>query len=158
MAQNPARPPRMLSIRIDRNAPREAIAGIRAVWEELNPAFPFTYTFFTDEYNKLFSADAEFSAMLYQFTFVAIVIACLGLYGLASFSADQKTKEIGIRKVMGATTGSLLKLVLKEYAALIIVANLLAWAAAWYVMQQWLTGFAYRTELPLSSFAIATIG
>jgi putative ABC transport system permease protein len=148
----------MLSIAIDRNAPREAIEGIRAVWETINPGFPFSYTFFTDEYNKLLSDDEEFSAMLNQFTFIAIVIACLGLYGLAAFSAEQKTKEIGIRKVMGATSSSLLKLVMREYAVLILIANLLAWGAAWYFMQQWLSGFAYRTDLSLASFVLASAG
>jgi putative ABC transport system permease protein len=150
--------PRELSIRIDRNSPREALDGIAAAWEEINPDYPFSYTFFTDEYNKLFRDDAQFSAMLNQFTFVAIIIACLGLYGLASFSADQRTREIGIRKVLGASRVSLLRLVLKEYMTLIVIANLLAWGAAWYVMQAWLAGFAYRTELPFSSFALATAG
>jgi putative ABC transport system permease protein len=149
---------RVLSVRIDKNAPREAVDAITAAWREINPDYPFSYTFFTDEYNKLFSDDQEFSAMLNQFTFIAIIIACLGLYGLASFSVDQKTKEIGIRKVFGANTGSLLQVVLTEYVVLIVVANLLAWGVAWYVMQQWLAGFAYRIDIPLSGFLVATVG
>jgi putative ABC transport system permease protein len=151
-------PTRVLSVRIDKNAPREALDGIAAVWRDVNPEFPFAYKFFTEEYERLFRDDEEFSAILIQFTFIAIVIACLGLYGLSSFSAERKTKEIGIRKVLGAGAGSLLKVVLKEYAVLIAVANLLAWGVAWYVMSKWLAGFVYRTELPLSSFALATAG
>jgi putative ABC transport system permease protein len=150
--------PRVLSIRIDRAAPREAIAGIAAAWKEINPAFPFSYKFFTDEYELLFRDDEQFSAILVQFTFIAIVIACLGLYGLSSFSAERKAKEIGIRKVLGAGAGALLKVVLTEYAVLIAVANLLAWAIAWAVMSAWLSGFVYRTDIPLSSFALATLG
>jgi putative ABC transport system permease protein len=149
---------RILSVRIDKAAPREALDGIAAVWKQINPAFPFSYEFFTDEYERLFRDDDEFSAILVRFTFIAIVIACLGLFGLSSFSADRKTKEIGIRKVLGAGAGSLLKVVLEEYVALIAVANLLAWGIAWYVMNGWLAGFVYRTELPLSSFVIATAG
>jgi putative ABC transport system permease protein len=151
-------PTRVLSVRIDKNASREALDGIAAVWRQVNPEFPFAYEFFTDEYERLFRDDEEFSAILIQFTFIAIVIACLGLYGLSSFSADRKTKEIGIRKVLGAGAGALLKVVLKEYAVLIAVANLLAWGAAWYVMSEWLSGFVYRTEIPLSSFVLATAG
>ncbi|HET8696471.1 MAG TPA: ABC transporter permease, partial [Gammaproteobacteria bacterium] len=94
-------------MRIDRRAPREALAGIAAVWRDVNPEFPFAYTFFTQEYERLFRDDEEFSAILLQFTFIAILIACLGLYGLSSFSAERKTKEIGIRKVLGAGAGSL---------------------------------------------------
>ncbi len=151
-------PARMLSIRIDKDSPREAVEDIAAAWQKVNPDFPFGYTFFTDEYNLLFRDDEEFSAILIQFTFVAIVIACLGLYGLSSFSAERKTKEIGIRKVLGAGVGSLLKVVLREYIVLIAIANLLAWGTAWYVMSQWLEGFVYRTDLPLSSFVLATAG
>ncbi|HET8699111.1 MAG TPA: FtsX-like permease family protein, partial [Gammaproteobacteria bacterium] len=151
-------PTRILSVRIDRRAPREALAGIAAVWRDVNPEFPFAYTFFTQEYERLFRDDEEFSAILLQFTFIAIVIACLGLYGLSSFSAERKTKEIGIRKVLGAGAGSLLKVVLKEYAVLIAVANLLAWGAAWLVMSKWLAGFVYRIDVPLSSFVVATAG
>jgi putative ABC transport system permease protein len=148
----------ILSVRIDKAAPREALDGIAAAWKQVNPAFPFSYKFFTDEYERLFRDDDEFSAILVRFTFIAIVIACLGLFGLSSFSADRKTKEIGIRKVLGAGAGSLLNVVLKEYVALIAVANLLAWGIAWYVMNGWLAGFVYRTELPLSSFVLATAG
>jgi putative ABC transport system permease protein len=149
---------RVLSVRIDKGSPREAIAGIAAAWKEINPAFPFSYKFFTDEYELLFRDDEQFSAILVQFTFIAILIACLGLYGLSSFSAERKAKEIGIRKVLGAGAGALLKVVLTEYAVLIAVANLLAWAIAWAVMSAWLSGFVYRTDIPLSSFALATLG
>ena len=148
----------VLSIRIDKDAPREALEGIAAAWREVNPDFPFSYTFFTDEYERLFRDDEEFSAILIQFTFIAIVIACLGLYGLSSFSAERKTKEVGIRKVLGAGAGSLLKVVLSEYVVLIAAANLLAWAVAWYVMSEWLSGFVYRAGIPLSSFVLATTG
>ncbi|MES2625623.1 MAG: ABC transporter permease [Pseudomonadota bacterium] len=149
---------RLLSIRIDKNAPREALEGIEAAWKDVNPDYPFSYTWFTDDYNQLFSDDEEFSSMLVQFTFIAIIISCLGLFGLAAFNAEQKTKEIGIRKVLGAGNGSLLKMLLQEYAVLLVVANLLAWGAAWFVTQQWLAGFAYRIELSASSFILATVG
>ena len=148
----------VLSVRIDKNAPREAMAGIAEAWKQVNPNFPFSYSFFTDEYELLFRDDEQFSAILAQFTFIAILIACLGLYGLSSFSAERKTKEIGIRKILGAGAGSLLNVVLKEYVVLIAVANLLAWGVAWSVMSNWLTGFVYRTEIPWSSFVLATAG
>jgi len=149
---------RVLSIRIDGNESGQALAGIESAWQEVNPNYPFSYTFFTDDYNALFHGDETFSRMLVQFTVIAILIACLGLYGLAAFSAEQKTKEIGIRKVLGAGTGALLKVVLQEYVLLLLVANLLAWGTAALVMQQWLAGFAYRIDLPLSSFVLASVG
>ena len=151
-------PLRVLSVRIDKNAPREAVEGIAAAWKQVNPNYPFSYSFFTDEYELLFRDDEQFSAILAQFTFIAILIACLGLYGLSSFSAERKTKEIGIRKVLGAGAGSVLKVVVNEYAMLIAVANLLAWGVAWLVMSNWLSGFVFRTEIPWSSFVLATTG
>lgn len=149
---------RVLSIRINGNVDGSALPGIETAWKDVNPDYPFSYTFFTDDYNQLFRDDEKFSGMLVQFTCIAVVIACLGLYGLAAFSAEQRTREIGIRKVVGAGTAALLKVVLQEYALLLAVANVLAWGIAGIVMYQWLAGFAYRTDLALSSFVLATLG
>ncbi|MGP1609891.1 MAG: ABC transporter permease, partial [Burkholderiales bacterium] len=147
---------RMLSIRIDRTQAVLALDGIRAAWEQVNSDYPFEYSFFTEEYNKLMRDDAAFSALLNQFTFIAILIACMGLYGLASFTAERKTREISIRKVMGAGPGHILSLILLEYGVLILIANMLAWTAAYVFVDNWLSAFAYRIDLSWSSFLLAS--
>ena len=95
--------------------------------------------------------------MLTQFAYITIVVACLGLYGLASFSADQKTKEIGIRKVLGAPAASIAMLVMKEYGLLILAANIFAWPVMWLVLNSWLNGFVYHVDLGILKFVLATL-
>lgn len=146
-----------LSLKIGSADVSSALGKIEAVWREINPEHPFEYTFFNEDFENLFSDDEEFSVMLFQFTFIAIIVACLGLYGLASFSADQKTKQIGIRKVLGAPSLSISLLVMKEYVILILIANALAWPVMWLVLNTWLNGFVYRIELSLLSFLMATV-
>lgn len=149
---------RILSIRIDRAQPRLALDGIRDAWEQINPDYPFEYSFFTEEYNRLMQDDETFSSLLNQFTFIAILIACLGLYGLASFTAERKTREISIRKVLGAGPGHVMSLVLFEYGVLILAANALAWTAAYIFVDNWLAAFAYRIDMSWSSFLLASVG
>jgi putative ABC transport system permease protein len=123
-----------LSLKVNGNDLRSAMEKIEQTWRQVYPNHPFEYSFFTEEFENLFGDDEEFSTMLFQFTFIAIIVACLGLYGLASFSADQKTKEIGIRKVLGAPSTNIAMLVIKEYGLLIVAANLLAWPIMWLVL------------------------
>jgi putative ABC transport system permease protein len=93
--------------------------------------------------------------VLKSFSVLAVIIACLGLFGLASFLADQRTKEIGIRKALGASVFSLVLLLSKEYSRWILLANLFAWPVAWYAMHRWLENFAYRTEMNIFLFVLA---
>jgi putative ABC transport system permease protein len=137
----------VISIAIDGNAPEAAIAGIARAWEEINPTYPFSPTFFSDEYNKMFSDDERFATMVSQFSFVAVIIACLGLYGLASFSADQRKKEIGVRKVMGSSVWRIVLLLTNDFSKLVLAANLIAWPMAYFAMDRWLETFAYRIDL-----------
>lgn len=146
-----------LSLRVSGSELRSALGKIETVWRQVNPDHPFEYSFFADDFDNLFNDDEEFSLMLFQFTFIAIVVACLGLYGLASFSADQKTKEIGIRKVLGAPVSSIILLVMKEYGVLILLANILAWPIMWLVLDAWLSGFVYRIDLALPNFVLASL-
>ena len=91
------------------------------------------------------------------FSFLAIFIACLGLFGLASFTADQRTKEIGIRKVLGASVPRIVAILNKSYVKWVLIANLVAWPAAWYAMSKWLQNFAYRIDLYLWMFVLAAV-
>lgn len=124
-----------------------AIEHLRHVWQKYSPNYPFEYFFLDDEFNRMYQTEEKLSAIFGYFTFLAIFIACLGLFGLASFTAERKTKEIGIRKVLGASLAQLFLLLSKDFVKLILLANLVAWPLAWYGMNEWLQGFAYRTAL-----------
>jgi putative ABC transport system permease protein len=135
------------SARIRTNDIPGAIAHMRQVWQKYSANYPFEYFFLDDEFNRMYHAEEKLSAIFGYFTFLAIFIACLGLFGLASFTAERKTKEIGVRKVLGATIGQLLLLLSKDFMKLVLAANIVAWPIVWYAMNQWLQGFAYRTSL-----------
>ena len=95
--------------------------------------------------------------MIQYFTFLAIFIACLGLFGLASFTAEQRTKEIGVRKVLGASLGNVIVLLTKQFIWLVLIANLIAWPLAYWVMNNWLQNFAYRVDIGWQTFALAGV-
>lgn len=134
---------------------REAIAGLEKICKELNPKFPFTYSFSDDEYLKLYKSEQIVSKLANSFAFLAIFISCLGLLGLAMFTAEQRTKEIGIRKVLGASITSLFTLMSKEFIVLVCFAMLIASPIAWWVMNNWLEDYAYRTPISLWMFLLA---
>jgi len=123
------------------------IAYMQKTWQKYSANYPFDYFFLDDEFNRMYQAEEKLNVIFGYFTFLAIFIAGLGLYGLASFTAERKTKEIGIRKVLGASVGQLLLLLSQDFIKLVIVANVLAWPLVWFAMNQWLQGFAYRVPL-----------
>jgi putative ABC transport system permease protein len=131
-----------------------SIEHMRSVWEKYSPQYPFDYFFLDDEFNRMYKSEEKLSAIFGAFTFLAIFIACLGLFGLASFTAERKTKEIGIRKVLGASIGQLLLLLSRDFMKLVLAANIIAWPLVWYAMNQWLQGFAYRASLGWLMFAL----
>ncbi len=125
----------------------ETLAFIEEKYTEFSPDLPFNYTFLDERLERMYRSERKLGQIINYFTFIAIFISCLGLFGLASYTAEQKTKEIGIRKVLGASSGNIIKLVSKEFLQLIILANVISWPVAWYVMNGWLLGFAYRIDL-----------
>ncbi|MEM1135990.1 MAG: ABC transporter permease [Bacteroidota bacterium] len=135
----------------------QTIALIDDTWEEINTGMPFEYTFFDEDFGQLFQSEEAFSDLIVNFTWLAIFIACLGLFGLASFIAEQKTKEIGIRKVLGSSVSRIVAMLSKEFAILVIIANGIAWPIAWYAMENWLQDFEYRTVIHLSTFLLAGV-
>lgn len=143
-----------ISVRIQPQAISETLDDLRRTWEAFGSKYPFDYFFLDDEFNRLYKSEEKLSALFGYFTLLAIFIACLGLFGLASFSAQQKTKEIGIRKVLGAGLPSLWLLLSKDFARPVLMANLLAWPLAYLAVRQWLQGFAYRTELGWELFVL----
>jgi putative ABC transport system permease protein len=134
---------------------KEALASLETVAKQLNPNFQFTYTFSDDQYNKLYNSEQIVSKLSDGFAFLAIFISCLGLLGLAMFTAEQRLKEIGIRKVLGASVGSLFALLSSEFLVLVVIAMLIATPVAWYGMNEWLRNFAYHTPIQWWVFAMA---
>jgi putative ABC transport system permease protein len=128
---------------------------IEQKFREVNPAAPYEFRFMDEVLAEYYRAEQNLSAIINSFTILAIAIACLGLFGLTSFTVEQKTKEIGIRKVLGASVPNLVAHLSKDFALLVIVANGVAWPLAWYGMNRWLQGFAYRTDISWWLFALA---
>jgi putative ABC transport system permease protein len=133
----------------------EGIAGIERVWKEENPHSPFEFQFLDEAVNSRYGAEYRTGTMFTWFSTLAIFISCLGLYGLASFAAEKRKKEIGIRKVLGSSVAGIVILLSKEFAFWVIVANVIAWPVAWYAMNQWLQTFAYRIETSWEVFLLA---
>jgi putative ABC transport system permease protein len=122
----------------------DALARVKAAWTRVNPGHPFVYRFFDEAFEAMYRADRQLGSILMLFSAMGVLIACLGLFGLASFTAAQRTKEIGIRKVLGASIPGILLLLGKQFFVWVALANLLAWPAAYWVANKWLDKFAYR--------------
>lgn len=125
---------------------KESLGHIEKLWKEFIPHRPFEYSFLSMQYEQLYAAEKKQGQLFITFSGLAIFIASLGLFGLATFNTLQRIKEIGIRKVLGASVGNIVQLLSKEMIILILVANLIAWPVAWYFTDQWLNTFAYRIE------------
>src|SRR5659263_557403 len=140
---------------------KEAIAGLQKICKSLNPDFQFTYQFSDEEYTKLYNNEQVVSKLANYFAFLAIFISCLGLFGLATFTAEQRTKEIGVRKVLGASVSHIVSQLSFSFLKPVAIALLIAFPVAWYAMNRWLQGFAYKIDIAWWMFAIAgllTIG
>lgn len=129
------------------------IKDIEKVWTKLNPATPFVYSFLDQDFQHNYEKEQRSSSIIACFTFIAILIACLGLFGLAAFSAEQRTKEIGIRKVLGASVADITALLSGDFIKLVIMSIIIASPIAWYCMNIWLNGFAYKIEISWWMFA-----
>ncbi len=133
-------------------------AGIKTVqsaWERFIPNYPFEYHFLDQAVESMYQNEKTMKTLIQLFAILAILIACLGLFGLASFSAEQRTKEIGIRKVLGASVSGIVLLLSKEFTKWILVANIIAWPAAYFTMNNWLQSFAYRTDIEIWTFVFS---
>jgi putative ABC transport system permease protein len=147
---------RFVSVKIKKggNIP-ETIKFLENKWREFASAYPFEYGFLDENFNRLYAADVKVSQFAGTFTFLATVIACLGLFGLASLMTEQRTKEVGIRKVLGASMSSIVSLLSNDFLKLVALANIIAWPIAYYVMNRWLQNFAYRIDISWWVFVLA---
>lgn len=143
----PVEPYTFLFIRINGENIPETLQRITSAWEKVSPSFPFDYSFLDESFNRLYLAEQRLGTLFGAFTILAIIIACLGLFGLASFMAEKRTKEIGIRKVLGASIPNIAALLSKEFVVLVTAANLFAWPVAWYAMNKWLQNYSYHIGL-----------
>lgn len=142
-------------VRVKGGKTSESIASLQKICKKLNPKFPFTYQFSDLEYAKLYTSETIVSKLAGLFAFLAILISCLGLFGLATFTAEQRTKEIGVRKVLGASSGTIVKLLSTNFLKPVAIAFLIAFPVAWYTMNGWLHAFAYCITISWWMFVIA---
>jgi putative ABC transport system permease protein len=146
----------LMYVRIKPGAPDEQVlAKMAEVMKKDNPSFPFEYKFVDDQFNELFSDEMLMSRLSGVFASLAILISCLGLFGLAAYMAERRTKEIGIRKVLGASATGLAGLLSKDFVRLVLIACAIAFPVAWLTMQNWLKGYNYRIEIQWWIFAVA---
>jgi putative ABC transport system permease protein len=144
-----------LSARIQGDNIHSTIGYIEDVVKRFIPDYPFEYKMFADYYQKAYATENNLNVAFNIFAAIAIFVACLGLVGLSSFAAEQKSKEISIRKVLGATVLDIVKMLTSEFVILVVIANLIAWPIAWYIMRRWLENFVYRIDIGISSFMLA---
>lgn len=145
----------VIMIKTEAGKTREAIASIGKVYKEVNPNYAFAYQFLDTEYGKLYHNEQVIATLSNLFSGLAIMISCLGLLGLVMFSAQQRTKEIGIRKVLGATVTNILYLISKDFLLLVIISFIIAAPVAGYLLTEWLQGFAFKIPLSWWIFAMA---
>ena len=149
----------LITVRLKAGVPlKDALAKVETVFKKYNPGSPFDYTFNDEDYAKKFSDEQRIGNLATFFTILAIFISCLGLFGLASFVAEQRKKEIGVRKVLGASVFYLWKMLSKEFALLVIIACFIAIPLAWYYLNNWLQHYKYRTDISWWVFLISCFG
>ncbi|UCE41443.1 MAG: ABC transporter permease [Candidatus Aminicenantes bacterium] len=146
---------RYLFVRLNPGDIPASIAHIEKTVKAFNPGFPFEYRFLDDDYDRMYRGMEREMAVVRTFTVLAILISCLGLFGLAAYTAEQRTKEIGIRKVMGASVPGIMVLLSKEYARWVLAANLIAWPVSYFLMKGWLQDYHYRIGLGFPIFVLA---
>jgi putative ABC transport system permease protein len=143
-----------LSIKTPASNANETIALVKSNWDKFFPGNTFDYFFLDDHFDQQYKADQRFGQVFGLFTLLAILVACLGLFGLASFTTIQRTKEIGVRKVLGASVLKILKLLYQEFAILLLIAFVIAVPLAWITIGKWLQGYAFRISMHWSYFLI----
>ncbi len=142
-------------IEIDSNRRKEALAAIASIWEKINPEFPLEYSYIGDSYQKVYATEYTQSKVLSLFALISVLLSALGIYAIAAFSMQRRVKEIGIRKVNGATISEIMLMLNRQFVVWVLIALAIATPIAWYAMHRWLENFAYQTELSWWIFALA---
>ncbi|RLD38397.1 MAG: hypothetical protein DRI74_04035 [Bacteroidetes bacterium] len=146
-----------LIIKISAENLNTTLIEIEKTWKNYLPKAPFSYSFLDKTYDNIYSSDKRMGNVFYYFTFIALLLAGMGLYGLAAFITEQRSSEISIRKILGASSGKIMLTLSKEFTILIIIANLIAWLPAWFFLKNWLSDFAIKIDLGLQGFILAAL-
>ena len=146
-----------ISLRISGSHAHQLAGQIEALWRKMAPSQPFSYTFMDEEFNNLYLTEGRMGSIALSFSLLAIFIACLGLFGLTAFAAEQRKREIGIRKVLGAPVSGIIGLLSRDFLLLVGLAMLIAFPLSWWAMHRWLQDFAYRISIGWEVFAIAAV-
>jgi len=144
-----------IAVRLNKGPLEKTIASIRGTWKQFVPDQPFVYSFLDEDYDRLYRSEQSFARVVEWFSGLTIFIAAMGLFGLSAFSIEQRTKEVGIRKTLGATGMGILLLLTRDFAKPVVIANLLAWPIAYWAMTHWLDDFAYRIDIGLGTFLVS---
>ncbi|MDZ7777514.1 MAG: FtsX-like permease family protein [Bacteroidales bacterium] len=147
----------MAYVKIDGQNVKESLQDLEEVWMDFSPSFPVKYSFLDEQFEQLYRTEQRMASIFIYFSALAIFIAALGLFGLAAFTAGQKRKEIGIRKVLGAPVERIIGKLIKDFTVWAVVANIIAWPVAWYFMEQWLSNFAYAYDIDGTAFLAAAL-
>ena len=144
-----------ISIRINSSNIPQTMSFLQGIWSEMRPEYPFSYYFIDENFDQLYRSEENLSRIFSYFAFLSIFIGCLGLFGLASYTAERRTKEIAVRKVLGASTRGLVVLLSKEFTKWVLLANVIAWPIGYLAMSRWLQAFAYRSGIAIGAFFLA---
>ncbi len=144
-----------LNIKIDKSSTETTLSSLQKLWTEIEPQFPLQYSFLDERFQAFYESENKTSKLLSWFTVIAIIISCLGLYSLSTLIAKQRIKEIGIRKVLGASVTGIVTLLSKDFLKPVFIALVIASPLAWYFMHLWLKDFVYRINISLWIFIIA---
>jgi putative ABC transport system permease protein len=147
-----------VAVKIETAGMANVIEQVKGVWQKFSPEYPIEYNFLDESFDQMYKAEAKLKSLLWVFTGMAILVGCLGLFGLAAYAAERRTKEIGIRKVLGATERHIVVLLSGDFLKLVLIAILIASPIAWYFMSSWLQDFAYRIDISWWVFALAGLG
>ena len=134
---------------------QNTIADIKKIWNTVAQGQPFNYYFMDESFNDIYKSELKLENIFIVFTMLSIFVACLGLFGLTAFNIEKRTKEIGVRKVLGASISNLLVMLTKDFTKWILIADIIAWPIAYYVMNKWLQNFAYRIEISWWMFILS---
>jgi putative ABC transport system permease protein len=146
-----------LTIKLRKGNIPQTMEFIKRIWKEYDPAHPFEFTFLDEVFDRQYKAEDKLSTVFFYFTLISILVACLGLFGLSAFTAERRTKEIGIRKALGASVSGIILMLSKEFTKWVLAANIIAWPIAYYAMNRWLQNFAYRVNISLGIFILAAL-
>ncbi|MBD0353172.1 MAG: FtsX-like permease family protein, partial [Flavisolibacter sp.] len=146
-----------ISFRLKSDNLTQALAHVQTTWKRLAPNEPFTYSFLSEDFDRMYRSEQRAGQIFISFAVLAILIACLGLFGLATYAAEQRTKEIGIRKVLGASVSNIVNMLSKDFLKLVFIASVIAFPVAWWGMHQWLQDFAYRIHISWWVFVVAAL-